>query len=256
MSHNFTPPSPLPPLTTFFPSGDNAIIHNSLSPSRQSSPICFPLFRFHTRSEPSLEQVIIRCPSGRCMVPVTQPTLSSIRHSSITDFIQQSPSLTTMFLRRSRRLDTHNGCIGQDCTASLSWYILHVTSSCLLHSLQHMLCSGSAQVSFVITSRIPSFAILKLVFTAWPMYHILNCTLDHTFTGQLLQRARHLQAVNARCTSRAQGVHLTMSHGKLSRTFAITGTNNHDSPPPPPSVAAPDSQIVIHRSVVQHRPLL
>ncbi|KAG1821289.1 hypothetical protein EV424DRAFT_1539177 [Suillus variegatus] len=65
MSHNLTPPSSLP-LTTFFPSGDNAMVFTLVSPSRQSSSICFPLFKFHTRSEPSHEQVIIRCPPGRC----------------------------------------------------------------------------------------------------------------------------------------------------------------------------------------------
>ncbi|KAG1846843.1 hypothetical protein F4604DRAFT_171882 [Suillus subluteus] len=47
--------------------------------------------------------------------------------------------------------------------------------------MQHILCSGSAQASFVITSRIPSFTILILVLTAWPMYHhVLNCPSDHT----------------------------------------------------------------------------
>ncbi|KAG2133731.1 hypothetical protein DEU56DRAFT_913848 [Suillus clintonianus] len=49
------PPSSLP-LITFFPSGDNAILYTAPSPSRQSSPICFPLSKFHTHSEPSFEQ--------------------------------------------------------------------------------------------------------------------------------------------------------------------------------------------------------
>ncbi|KAG1852844.1 hypothetical protein DFJ58DRAFT_728345 [Suillus subalutaceus] len=63
MSHSLTPPSELP-LTAFFPSGDNAIVHTPLPPVRQSFPICFPLFKFHIGSEPSDEQVIIRCPSS------------------------------------------------------------------------------------------------------------------------------------------------------------------------------------------------
>jgi hypothetical protein len=67
MSHNLTAPSELP-LTNFFPYGDNAMVHTQLSPSRQSFLICFPLSKFHIRSVPSNEQVIIRCPSGRCMV--------------------------------------------------------------------------------------------------------------------------------------------------------------------------------------------
>jgi hypothetical protein len=96
MSHNLTVPSSLPP-ATFFPSGDNAMVHVllpssrqvcfpltaffpfwdnallsvSLFPSLQSSPICFPFFKFHARSEPSCEQVMIRCPPGRCTTPQT-----------------------------------------------------------------------------------------------------------------------------------------------------------------------------------------
>src|ERR1700709_1338199 len=69
-SHNVTAPS-FPPLTIFFPSGDNAIAYTALSPSRQSFPICCSLCKSHTRSEPSLEQVIIRCPPGRCMASRT-----------------------------------------------------------------------------------------------------------------------------------------------------------------------------------------
>lgn len=65
-SHNLTAPSSLP-LARFFPSGDKAIVCTSLSASRQSFPICSPLSKFHTRSEPSSEQVMIRCPSNRCM---------------------------------------------------------------------------------------------------------------------------------------------------------------------------------------------
>ncbi|KAG1795448.1 uncharacterized protein HD556DRAFT_1442305 [Suillus plorans] len=49
-SHNLTTPSLLP-LAEFFPSGDNAM--------------------FHTRSEPSIEQVMICSPSGRCITLVT-----------------------------------------------------------------------------------------------------------------------------------------------------------------------------------------
>src|SRR5882762_8928981 len=70
ISHNLTAPSLLP-LTNCFPSGDNAIAFSPLSPSRQSFPICSPLFKFHIRSEPSSEQVMIRRPPGRCMTPST-----------------------------------------------------------------------------------------------------------------------------------------------------------------------------------------
>jgi hypothetical protein len=39
----------------------NAMLHNAPFPSRQSSPVCFPLFEFHTcTSELSFEPVIIR----------------------------------------------------------------------------------------------------------------------------------------------------------------------------------------------------
>jgi hypothetical protein len=48
-----------------------------LSPFLQSSPICFPLFKFHTRSEPSCEQVMIRCPPGRCTTPQTRSVCPS-----------------------------------------------------------------------------------------------------------------------------------------------------------------------------------
>jgi hypothetical protein len=71
MSHNFTAPSARPQ-TTFFPSRDNAIANTPFFPSRQASPICSPVFKFHTRSEPSEEQVIIRCPHCRCITPLTQ----------------------------------------------------------------------------------------------------------------------------------------------------------------------------------------
>ncbi|KAG2032005.1 hypothetical protein BDR03DRAFT_971359, partial [Suillus americanus] len=97
MSHNLTTSSPLP-LTTFFPSGDNAILYTSLSPSLQASPICFPLFKFHTRSEPSFEQVMIRCPPGRCMAPQTESRLvkpcsrtSTTECSAISAFIDLIP---------------------------------------------------------------------------------------------------------------------------------------------------------------------
>jgi hypothetical protein len=72
-SHNLTVPSVLP-LATVPLVGDNAIVHTAFfSPSsRQSSPICAPLSRFHSRSEPSHEPVIIRCPPGRCTAPLTQ----------------------------------------------------------------------------------------------------------------------------------------------------------------------------------------
>jgi len=72
MSHNLTAPSSLP-LTTFFPSGDNAMLLTLLSPSLQSFPICFALFKFHTLSEPSNEQFMIHCPLGWCMTPLVWP---------------------------------------------------------------------------------------------------------------------------------------------------------------------------------------
>ncbi|KAG2365092.1 initiation factor eIF2 gamma, C terminal-domain-containing protein, partial [Suillus spraguei] len=87
MSHNLIPPSPLP-LTAFFPSGDNAMVHTSVSPSRQSPPSCFPLSMFHTRSEPSAEKVIIHLAGVRhhrpnCCVPQTSgAVLSSISPAS------------------------------------------------------------------------------------------------------------------------------------------------------------------------------
>src|ERR1700710_1928335 len=62
-SHNLPAPSRLP-LATFFPSGDNPIAYTVPPPSRQSFPICFPLCKSHTRSEPSQEPVIIPCPPG------------------------------------------------------------------------------------------------------------------------------------------------------------------------------------------------
>ncbi|KAG1889240.1 hypothetical protein F4604DRAFT_1711226 [Suillus subluteus] len=82
-----------------------------------------------------------------------------------------------------------------------------------------MLCSGSAQVSLMhLSYSIKSFTILILVFTASPMYHMLNCTPDHTSTfPQSTPSPRtnalvcHLQVVNTRHKSRAQGVHLTVS---------------------------------------------
>jgi hypothetical protein len=76
MSHSLTTPSPLP-LTTFFPSGDNSMVKTPLSPSRQSFPICSPLFKFQMRSEPSCEQVRIRSLPGGCMAPSTQSVCPS-----------------------------------------------------------------------------------------------------------------------------------------------------------------------------------
>ncbi|KAG1859102.1 hypothetical protein C8R48DRAFT_774911 [Suillus tomentosus] len=64
ISHNLAVPSSHP-LTTFFPFRDNALLYTLPSPSLQSSPNCFPLFEFHTRSEPPNEQVMICCPPGR-----------------------------------------------------------------------------------------------------------------------------------------------------------------------------------------------
>lgn len=64
--------------TTFFLFGDNAMVHTPLSPSLLSvSHSSSSIFKFHTCSEPSIEQVIIRCPAGRCMAPVTQSACPS-----------------------------------------------------------------------------------------------------------------------------------------------------------------------------------
>src|SRR5205807_1727055 len=67
MSHNFTFPSRLP-LATVLPFGDNAIVITPASSpsSRQSLPICAPLFVSHSRSEPSSEHVMICRLPGRC----------------------------------------------------------------------------------------------------------------------------------------------------------------------------------------------
>ena len=49
---------------------DNAMLFTSLFPSCQFA-ICFPVCKFHTASKPSQEQVMICCPPGRCMTPLT-----------------------------------------------------------------------------------------------------------------------------------------------------------------------------------------
>jgi len=78
MSHNLIFPSPLP-LATVFPLGDNAMLHTpTFSSSRQSLPTCTPLSRFHSRSEPSSEHVMMCRSSGRCATPVTQPVCPRI----------------------------------------------------------------------------------------------------------------------------------------------------------------------------------
>ncbi|KAG1829285.1 hypothetical protein EV424DRAFT_1535898 [Suillus variegatus] len=71
ISQNLAVPSSHP-LTTFFPFRDNAILYTLPSPSLQSSPNCFLLFEFHTRSEPPNEQVMIFCPPGRSVSEVIQ----------------------------------------------------------------------------------------------------------------------------------------------------------------------------------------
>ncbi|KAG2041199.1 hypothetical protein BDR03DRAFT_947286 [Suillus americanus] len=58
-SHNLTFQSLLP-LAIVFPFGDNAMDRNpTLFSCRQSSPICAPLSRSHSRSEPSDEHVMM-----------------------------------------------------------------------------------------------------------------------------------------------------------------------------------------------------
>jgi hypothetical protein len=133
MFHNLTTSSTLPPLTTFFPSGDNAIVCTSPFLSHQSSHICFPLLKLHTRSERSLEQVIVRYPPGRYIKALTQlvcpsnfwlgvisdaSCIPTMGEDMILNFdylvhchlsfhpTKFKPSLTMMFLRSFRRLDT------------------------------------------------------------------------------------------------------------------------------------------------------
>jgi hypothetical protein len=162
MSHNLTAPSWLP-LTTFFPSGDNAILHTPQSPSLQSSPICFPLFVFHTRSEPSPEQVMIRCPPGRCMAPQTIPVCPSnfwrcvIADVSfflvaVEDIIRDSYYRVRRhlsFYPSNSKINTHensgndnmqaaenNGYFGQVRVESIdSWCVFNVRYPRVLHSL-------------------------------------------------------------------------------------------------------------------------
>ncbi|KIK41366.1 hypothetical protein CY34DRAFT_806169 [Suillus luteus UH-Slu-Lm8-n1] len=63
-SHNLTVLSPLP-LATIMPFGDNAMVDTlaSFTPS-QSSPICAPLSKSHSRSEPSFEHMMMHRPPG------------------------------------------------------------------------------------------------------------------------------------------------------------------------------------------------
>ena len=56
------------------PFGDSAVFHTTasfLSPC-QSLPICTPLSRFYSRTEPPNALVMMRRPSCRCSTPVTQ----------------------------------------------------------------------------------------------------------------------------------------------------------------------------------------
>ncbi|KAG2738127.1 hypothetical protein P692DRAFT_201508732 [Suillus brevipes Sb2] len=52
--------------------------HTASSPSRQSSPICVPFSRSHSRSEPSKEHVIICRLPGKCTTPRTSSVWPSI----------------------------------------------------------------------------------------------------------------------------------------------------------------------------------
>lgn len=58
------------PLATMLPFEDNADVRTTSldAPSRQSSPICIPLSRSHSWSEPSSEHVIMRRLPGRCTI--------------------------------------------------------------------------------------------------------------------------------------------------------------------------------------------
>ncbi|KAG1906777.1 uncharacterized protein F5891DRAFT_478957 [Suillus fuscotomentosus] len=161
MSHNLTPPSSLP-LTTFFPFRDNAMVHTSISPSRQSSPICLPLFKFHTRSEPSTEQVIIRSPPGRCIASLTESACPSNFWQGVIagpsflltmgeDILAQlrlsfHPTNTNSLLTKIRSSAAqavsaarHKWRLGRECTASLSGCATEAPRYHLITSHMHIL---------------------------------------------------------------------------------------------------------------------
>ncbi|KAG2046403.1 hypothetical protein BDR06DRAFT_192181 [Suillus hirtellus] len=146
-------------LSTFFPSGYNPMVRTPLFPSRKSSPICSPLFKFHNRSEPSLERVIIRYPRGKfitswthsvcpsnfwrgfivavsCLLSLGEDTINYLAqlHLSFHPTTKFNSSPPTMFLRRSQCWCTKiqrafvKGGVRVKYTGGSS-YVLHVTSS-------------------------------------------------------------------------------------------------------------------------------
>ncbi|KAG2045022.1 hypothetical protein BDR03DRAFT_937729 [Suillus americanus] len=85
------------------------------------------------------------------------------------------------------------------------------------------------------TSRIPSFTILTLIFTTRPIYHhVLNCASDHISSSTQLT-----PPLRSSSPARQYFNHVSQCslYGKLSRTFAITDTNDRDFHPS--SVGAP-----------------
>ncbi|KAG1804154.1 hypothetical protein EV424DRAFT_1432856 [Suillus variegatus] len=73
--------------------------------------------------------------------------------------------------------------------------------------------------------RIPSFIFLIPGSTSWTVIIRTPQIIHPYFPSQLLERARHLQVVNARQMSCARRIfHRVSLHGKLFGTFAITNT--------------------------------
>jgi hypothetical protein len=184
MSHNLTSPSKLP-LTIFVPSGDNAIVSTPLSPSRQSFHICFPLFKLHTRSEPSSEQVIIRCPSSRCMAPCPSnfllgfivdvscfpmmgEAMINFGRSSVLAPIQQSPNHHLPRYVSSQGLR----CWYQDTSQESTGRVGAGTFSSRIHFTAYSICCAE-EAPKPHGSRIPSFTILI------PIY----CLTNHNYSA-------------------------------------------------------------------------
>jgi len=147
------------------------------------------------------------------MAPASQQwvedTIKYHTRSPISAFIRQSPwyFLAGLDVLTPR----HDGLMGRECIGSLSLYVFYAASSCSLHRIQHILCRGNAQASFVITSCIPSFTILILALTAWPMYHhVLNYTSDHTSAS-----TQPTPSTRSLCTTRLRSTHMSYA----SRTF-------------------------------------
>jgi hypothetical protein len=112
----------------------------------------------------------------------------------------------------------HDGLMGRECIGSLSLYVFYAASSCSLHRIQHILCRGSAQASFVITSRIPSFTILILALTARPMYHhVLNCASEYTSAS-----TQPTPSTRLLCTTWLRSTHISYASRTFFRVFYRT----------------------------------